>query len=127
MGGHRAAKPLRVLVVEDNDDARQMVTATLAHAGHEVREARDGASALALAAELDPDAVVLDIGLPDINGYDVARRLRSGEGQRRSLLIALTGYGQQEDKQRAKESGFDVHLTKPVSPETLQRALRAAS
>ena len=127
MTGGRAAKPLRVLVVEDNDDAREMVTATLAHAGHEVCEARDGASALAMAAEHDPDAVVLDIGLPDISGYDVARRLRSSEGARHSLLIALTGYGQKEDKDRAKESGFDVHLTKPVSPETLQRALRAAA
>ena len=119
------AKPLRVLLVEDNDDTRRLVTALLAHAGHEVSEARDGQTALAMAADLEPDAVLLDIGLPDIDGYEVARRLRSQPAARQPFLVALTGYGQKEDRDRAKEAGFDVHLTKPVAPETLERALAA--
>ena len=111
-----------VLIVEDNDDARQMLQAALALGGHEVRTARNGESALALAAESFPDVALIDLGLPDISGYEVARRLRAACG-RRMALIALTGYGQADDRRRAFEAGFDAHLTKPVTAERLQQAL----
>lgn len=111
-----------VLLVEDNDDARQMLQAALALGGHEVRAASDGESALALAAEASPDVALIDLGLPDISGYEVARRLRAAGGGRMTL-IALTGYGQDADRRRALEAGFDAHLTKPVTPERLQQAI----
>jgi PAS domain S-box-containing protein len=111
-----------VLLVEDNDDARQMLQAALALGGHEVRAAPDGESALALAAESSPDVALIDLGLPDISGYEVARRLRAAGGERMTL-IALTGYGQAADRRRALEAGFDAHLTKPVTPERLQQAI----
>jgi len=116
-------KPCRVLIVEDNDDTRQMLHETLAFGGHEVREARDGASGLALAAEAHPDVALIDIGLPDLDGYEVARRLRAAPGGRRIGLIAITGYGQSEDQRRAYEAGFDAHLTKPVAPERLKQVM----
>jgi PAS domain S-box-containing protein len=120
----KAAGPRRVLVIEDNDDTRQMLRATLALGGHEVREAADGATGLAAAAELRPEVALIDIGLPDIDGYEVARRLRSTlDGA--IMLIALTGYGQAEDQRQALEAGFDLHLTKPVTPERLAQAIAA--
>ena len=115
--------PRRVLIVEDNDDARAMLHETLAFNGHEVRAARDGASGLALAAELIPDIALIDIGLPDVDGYEVARRLRASPGGRRMGLTAITGYGQTEDQRRAYDAGFDAHLTKPVAPERLKQVM----
>ena len=115
--------PRRVLIVEDNDDARHMLHAALAFSGHQVREARDGTSGLALAAEEHPDVALIDIGLPDLDGYEVARRLRAAPGGRRMGLIAITGYGQAEDQRRAYEAGFDAHLTKPVAPERLKQVM----
>jgi CheY-like chemotaxis protein len=112
-----------VLIVEDNDDMRQMLHEALAFSGHEVREARDGASGLALAAAARPDVALIDIGLPDVDGYEVARRLRAAPGGRRIGLIAITGYGQTEDQRRAYEAGFDAHLTKPVAPERLKQVM----
>jgi signal transduction histidine kinase len=117
------APPRRVLIVEDNDDTRQMLHEALAFSGHDVREARDGASALAAAAEARPDVALIDIGLPDVDGYEVARRLRAAPGGRRMGLIALTGYGQAEDQRRAFDAGFDAHLTKPVAPERLKQVM----
>jgi CheY-like chemotaxis protein len=113
----------RILIIEDNDDTRQMLHETLAFSGHAVREARDGASGLALAAEAQPDVALIDIGLPDLDGYEVARRLRAAPGGRRVGLIAITGYGQPEDQRRAYEAGFDAHLTKPVVPERLKQVM----
>jgi len=113
----------QVLIIEDNDDTRQMLHETLTYGGHEVREARDGASGLALAAETHPDVALIDIGLPDVDGYEVARRLRAAPGGRRMGLIAITGYGQAEDQRRAYEAGFDAHLTKPVAPERLKQVM----
>jgi signal transduction histidine kinase/ActR/RegA family two-component response regulator len=113
----------RVLVIEDNHDARQMLGAVLEMDGHEVREAKDGASGLTIAAEVNPDVVVVDIGLPDIDGYEVARRLRAGAGGRTIALIALTGYGGGEDHGRARAAGFDAHLVKPVSMERLAQVI----
>jgi CheY-like chemotaxis protein len=115
--------PCRVLIVEDNDDTRQMLHEALAFSGHDVREARDGASGVALAAEDVPDVALIDIGLPDLDGYEVARRLRAAPGGRRIGLIAITGYGQAEDQRRAYDAGFDAHLTKPVAPERLRQVM----
>jgi CheY-like chemotaxis protein len=111
-----------VLVVEDNADGREMLTMLLALDGHEVRTAATGAEALAVAAELRPEAAIVDIGLPDIDGYSIARALRAfyGEGLR---LIALTGYGSESDRRKAIEAGFDVFVVKPVDPLELARAL----
>ena len=113
----------RVLIVEDNDDTRQMMQEVLRFSGHDVRTARDGASGLALAAEARPDVALIDIGLPDVDGYEVARRLRATPGGRTIGLVAITGYGQAEDQRRAYEAGFDAHLTKPVAPERLKQVM----
>jgi len=121
--GDARVVPRRVLIVEDNDDARAMLHEVLAFSGHDVREARDGATGLALAAQARPDIALIDIGLPDLDGYEVARRLRAAPGGRRMGLIAITGYGQAEDQRRAYEAGFDAHLTKPVAPERLKQVM----
>ena len=89
-------------------------------AGNDVVVAHDGASAIARTAEFRPDVVLLDIGLPDISGYEVARRIRKLEGVRQPMLVALTGWGQQQDKEAAAQAGFDQHWTKPVDPLRLQ-------
>jgi len=112
-----------VLLIEDNDDTRHMLEAALAAGGHSVRSARDAAGGLALAAQAPPDVALIDIGLPDMDGYELARRLRNARGCERLSMVAITGYGRPEDRQRAVEAGFAVHLTKPVTPERLRRAL----
>jgi CheY-like chemotaxis protein len=101
-----------------------MLRESLVLSGHEVSVARDGASALAAAAGTAPEIALVDIGLPDMDGYELARRLRSSVN-RRILLIAVTGYGQSEDRRRALEAGFDVHLTKPVESDRLEEAIAA--
>jgi PAS domain S-box-containing protein len=115
--GRRGARR-RVLIVEDHDDARQMLRHLLESLGHEVHEAADGISGLDRALTLTPDAVVVDIGLPGLDGYAVARELRRA-GPAGTLLIAVTGYGQDGDRQRSAEAGFDAHLTKPIDPRAL--------
>jgi CheY-like chemotaxis protein len=112
-----------VLLIEDNDDTRHMLEAALAAGGHSVRSARDGAGGLALAAQSPPEVALIDIGLPDMDGYELARRLRTARGCERLSMVAITGYGRPEDRQRAVEAGFAAHLTKPVTPERLRRAL----
>jgi signal transduction histidine kinase/DNA-binding response OmpR family regulator len=109
-----AGQPLRVLVVDDNVDGADSLGHLLRMDGHEVRLAHDGPSALATAAEFRPRAVVLDIGLPDIDGFEVARRLRELPNLQDILLVAVTGYGRQEDRLRSAEAGFDHHMVKPV-------------
>jgi signal transduction histidine kinase len=111
--------PRRLLVVDDNEDAANTVAELLQMAGNDVAVASDGMSAVEKTREFRPDVVLLDIGLPDINGYEVARRIRKLEGVRQPILIALTGWGQQQDKQLAAEAGFDHHWTKPVDPARL--------
>ena len=118
-----AGPPRRVLVIEDNDDAREMLRNLLRLFGHEVHEACDGAMGLEEARRLRPDAALIDIGLPGMDGYEVARRIRADLPGAR--LVALTGYGQPEDRERALAAGFDVHLVKPVDPDQLQRLLAA--
>jgi CheY-like chemotaxis protein len=104
----------RVLLVEDNLDAREMMSAVLNSQGHEVCEAGDGRSGIEAAREAPPEVAIIDVGLPGIDGYEVARALRAEQGGRPLLLIALTGYGQPEDARRALAAGFDIHFTKPV-------------
>ena len=110
----------RILVVDDNEDAAGTVAELLEMLGNEVAMVHDGAGAVAQAAQFRPDVVLLDIGLPDINGYEVARRIRKLEGVRQPLLIALTGWGQKSDKLMAQQAGFDRHWTKPVDAKRLQ-------
>ena len=115
----------RVLLIEDNADAREMLRTALELSGHTVDEADDGAAGLARAEAARPDAAIVDIGLPGIDGYEVARRLRALAGGGDIVLIALTGYGQPEDRRRSEEAGFDTHLVKPVDPAALERTLSA--
>jgi CheY-like chemotaxis protein/two-component sensor histidine kinase len=120
----------RLLVVDDNQDAALSLAMLLRLQGHEVCVAHDGASALAIAATFLPDAVFLDLGMPGMDGYEVARRLRRQPGLERVVLAALTGWGQQEDRRRTAEAGFDHHLVKPPEEESLEgllKALRAPS
>ena len=121
-----AAKRLRVLVADDNRDAADSLARLLSLYGHEVRVAYDGAAALELAGEWRPAAAILDIGMPLVNGYEAARRLRADHGAA-ILLIASTGWGQEADRSRAVQAGFDRHLTKPVDPHVLHEILLACS
>jgi signal transduction histidine kinase/ActR/RegA family two-component response regulator len=123
-GTHRReelAESRRVLVVEDNEDGRAMLEALLRHEGHAVRVAPNGALAVDIMSAEWPEVAIVDIGLPDIDGYEVARRVRALG--RPISLIALTGYGQETDQRRAYEAGFDLHLTKPVEAHVLREAL----
>jgi PAS domain S-box-containing protein len=123
----RPPAPLRVLVVDDNADAADSLVALLDALGHTTSVARDGPEGLRLALEAQPDLVLLDIGLPGMSGYEVARAIRRNQGVRQIVLIALTGWGAQSDQQQSHEAGFDQHLTKPVSLEALEQALAAAA
>jgi signal transduction histidine kinase/ActR/RegA family two-component response regulator len=116
----------RVLLVDDHDDARGMLRVMLELLGYHVIEAEDGLKGVAAASSQRPDVAVVDIGLPGIDGYEVARRLRADEGTRGMGLIALTGYGQEDDRRRALEAGFDEHLVKPVEPDALGAAIASA-
>ncbi|MEC7521460.1 MAG: response regulator [Myxococcota bacterium] len=118
--------PLRVAVVEDQEDLREMVALLLARWGHEVEDAEDGAGGVALLTDWRCDVALVDIGLPDMEGYELARRVRAALGPRCPTLIAVTGWGQESDRRRALEAGFDGHLVKPVSPRDLRRALARA-
>jgi len=109
------AKPRRVLVVDDNEDAAESMAMLLSVLGHEVRVQRDGPAALAAAAEFLPQAVFCDVGMPGMDGYEVATRLRQDPRLTATLLVALTGWGSQDDKKRSCAAGFDAHLTKPAS------------
>src|SRR5262249_24122573 len=113
----------RILVVDDNVDAAESTALVLQTFQQEVHIVHDGPAALSAAVELRPDMVFLDIGLPGINGYEVARRLREMPEFRAVVLVAVTGYGQEEDRQRSLRTGFDHHLTKPVEPNALRTLL----
>ena len=116
----------RILVADDNRDAAEALSLQLQLAGHDVRTAHDGIEALTVAKTFDPDIVLLDIGMPKMDGYEVARQLRLQPGSRRVTLIALTGWGQQQDRDRTADAGFDAHLVKPVAEAQLFRALTLA-
>src|SRR5688572_15796478 len=115
-----SAKPdlrgaLRILIVEDNRDARTTMRMLLSMGyGHDVYEAPDGTTGVRLALELKPDVALVDLGLPDVDGHEVARRVRAVLDRQAIVLVALTGYGSAEDQRRTHEAGFDAHLVKPV-------------
>jgi len=114
----------KILLIEDNHDARAMISTLLSAFGHHITEAVDGADGVRKAAEHLPDIIVIDIGLPDINGHEVARRLRGGATTSAIPLIALTGYGLEQDRKDALAAGFDVHLVKPVKTNALTEAIQ---
>ncbi len=116
--------PLRILIVDDNRDAAEMLATLLKFDGHETFAAHDGLAAVEAARTLDPDVILLDIGLPVLNGYEAARRIREQQSQkRRPLLVALTGWGRDDARRRSEEAGFDAHLVKPVGDAVLGRLL----
>ena len=115
---------LRVLVVEDDTDAGATMAIFLRHHGHEVEVAKDGPTALRIAAERLPDVALLDFGLPGgLDGCEVARRLQEKAAGRKLLLIAVTGYGHEDDRRRSREAGIHLHLLKPVDPGELIKLL----
>ena len=116
----------RVLLVDDHRDSRRMLGMMLELSGHQVLEAGDGSAAVTLAMSERPDVAIVDIALPGIDGYEVARRLRANPGTRDIALIALTGYGHEEDLRCAIEAGFDLHLVKPVESGRLADAVAQA-
>jgi CheY-like chemotaxis protein len=108
-----------LLIADDNDDAAESLAVLLRMEGHEVVVVGNGRDALNAVGTLWPSVVLLDIGMPDISGYEVARQLRQMQGGQALTLIAVTGWGQERDKLRAREAGFDHHFTKPIDPNTL--------
>lgn len=122
----RERRPLSILLIEDNDDARGSLAHVLGLEGHTVHVARDGSSGVEMAHRVRPDVAIVDIGLPEMDGYEVARTLRANRSHR-MLLLALTGYGQPEDERRAYEAGFDAHLVKPAEFGKLRALLVAAA
>jgi len=115
----------RILVADDNIDALDSLAMLLEFAGHEVQKARDGAEALESARAWRPDIMLLDLGMPKLTGYEVAQRVRAEEWGRPVKLVAISGWGQSEDQRRSRESGFDQHLVKPISFESLNGILSA--
>jgi CheY-like chemotaxis protein/anti-sigma regulatory factor (Ser/Thr protein kinase) len=131
VGEHRAqappaTSPRRIVIVEDSRDSREMLRYVLEHAGHEVHEAADGPSGLRLILEIRPDIALVDVGLPGLDGYELARRARADEAGRAVRLVALTGYGLPDDLRRSEGAGFDAHLVKPVDPTRLAAIIRGA-
>lgn len=119
----RQAEAARILVVDDNKDSALSLAMMLKIMGHETCTAFDGLEALATASSFQPDVVLLDIGLPRLNGYDVCRRLRGESWGKTVVCIALTGWGQEEDKRQSREAGFNFHMIKPVDPQALGKLL----
>ena len=117
----------RILVIEDNDDAREMLTQLVRGLGHEAHEASDGVSGVEAALRLLPDVTLVDIGLPGVDGYEVAQRIRKNPRGQPLRLVAVTGYGQREDRERALAAGYDEHVVKPVDPARLTAVLAAPS
>jgi len=121
-----AIRPCRVLIVDDNRDAADSMAFALQYAGHAVATAYSGAEGIERASVFEPDVVLLDLGMPGLNGFEIARRIRQQPWGATLALIALTGWGQEQDRRRTKEAGFDAHLTKPVSATELLKTLEDA-
>ena len=117
----------RVLVVDDNKDSAQTLAMMLKIMGNDIRTAHDGLEAVEKAQEYLPNVILLDLGMPKLNGYDVCRRIREQTWGLNMVIIALTGWGQAEDRQRTKEAGFDHHLVKPVDVAKLKELLDEAA
>jgi CheY-like chemotaxis protein len=118
-----AAVRRRILIVDDNEDAAEWLATLLNISGHETHVAHDGLAAIEAAQRVRPDVVLLDIGLPGVDGYEACRRIREQPWGKDLLLVALTGWGQEEDRRKSKEAGFDTHLVKPVDDEVLAKLL----
>jgi signal transduction histidine kinase len=127
VAGSAPSAALRILVADDNRDAADTMTMLLEVMGHSVRHVNDGEAAVQAAAEFNPQIVLLDIGMPKLNGYEACRRIRAQEGGAGMIIIAITGWGQPEDRLKSEDAGFDQHLVKPVDPTALAGALAAAS
>jgi CheY-like chemotaxis protein len=122
--GEQASVSRRVLIADDNQDSAESLAMLLRIEGHEVVVVHDGPEALAAVAQFKPEFALLDIGMPRLSGYEVAKKIREAEPASAVKLIAVTGWGQHSDKARARFSGFDHHFTKPVEPERLMELLR---
>jgi CheY-like chemotaxis protein len=114
-----------VLLVEDHEDTREAMRCLLEVQGHRVDAVGQGGQAVSTALTARPDVVLIDIGLPDLDGYEVARQLRAAPEGKKMRLVALTGYDQPRDRERALDAGFDAHLVKPVDPDALSRLLES--
>jgi CheY-like chemotaxis protein len=122
-GARAKTKLCRILVVDDNRDSADTLAMLLSIVGHEVHMAYDGVEAVESAATLRPEVVLLDLGLPKQNGYEACRRIREQPWGKEMIVVALTGLGQEEDRRKTREGGFDHHLVKPVDLEALQTLL----
>jgi CheY-like chemotaxis protein len=120
------SSPLRVMVVDDNRDAAILMGRLLRTLGNDVQVAHDGFTALEVAEQFRPEAILLDIGLPEMDGYDTARMIRELPALKEVLIIAVTGWGQEEDKEKGKQAGFDHHVVKPADSATLMQLLSGA-
>ena len=118
-----APRRFRILVVDDNHDSALSMAMMLQIMGHDTRTAHDGESAVSTAETFLPEVVLLDIGLPKLNGYEVAQRIREKTWGQSMYLIAVTGWGQDEDRQRSSEVGLNLHMVKPVEPAALEKLL----
>jgi CheY-like chemotaxis protein/two-component sensor histidine kinase len=116
----------RILIVDDNHDSAESLAMMLALTGHETRTAHDGLAAVEAADAFRPDLMLLDIGLPKLDGYDVCRRIRDQEWGKDVVVVAVTGWGQDEDRERSRKAGFDTHFVKPVDPDALKRLIATA-
>lgn len=116
---------LKILVVDDNPDSALSMAMMLSMMGHETRTAHDGEAALTTAEAFRPQVILLDIGLPKLNGYEVAQRIRQEAWGASMFLVAITGWGQDEDRRRSKDVGMNLHMVKPVEPGALDRVLAA--
>jgi DNA-binding response OmpR family regulator len=116
-----------VLIIDDNRDAADSLHALLRDYGFTCASALDGPSGLETVSSFAPDAILLDLGLPGLDGYEVARRIRAQPDGARVLIVAVTGYGEERDRERSAQAGFDAHLVKPVDPDQLLAVLRAPS
>ena len=121
-----ASRFCHVVIVDDDANVREAVCALLALGGHRVDEAGNGERAVELALTRQPDVMLIDIGLPGLDGYEVARRIRGARLRRPPFLVALTGYGRAEDRRRARDAGFDEYLVKPADAEEIDRVVAAA-
>lgn len=119
------AQPRRVLLVDDSVDAAEAMSMLLETLGHEVRTMNDGPSALAMVDAFAPEVVILDIGLPGMSGLELAREMRARDVTKTALMIALTGYGGDADRQKSRDAGFDHHLVKPVSFTAIEDVIAA--
>ena len=123
MVGIDSGRALSIVLVEDNQDIRESMQELLTELGHEVHAASDGDAGAALILQLEPDVAIVDIGLPGIDGYEVAARVRHRLGHERLRMVAMTGYGDASDRRRTREAGFDTHLVKPAGIDDVVRVV----